>query len=248
MNVRGIIFDINGTLVDIPTSEASDEIYRALSNFLSFQGINLSPDAMRTLYFQIMKDQRRLGAETYPEFDAVAVFREIIMHCQTDFTRLLPVSKIRQLPLFLAEMYRSLSRYRLQLYPGVREVLTQLSPQYLLAAVSDGQSAWAMPELHSVGLSGYFKPVIVSGDLKFRKPDVRIFRLALDGLGMGPQEVLFVGNDMYRDIFGAQQLGIKTVFFRSNQGEHYREGVTADYIIYTFPELLNAIRFFEGRG
>lgn len=246
MNVRGIIFDINGTLVDIHTNEASDEIYRAISNFLSFQGISLSPDAVRTLYFQVMKDQRRLGAETYPEFDAVAVFREIIMRCQTDFTRLLPVSKIRQLPLFLAEMYRSLSRYRLQLYPGVKEVLTQLSPQYLMAAVSDGQSAWAMPELYGVGLSGYFEPVIVSGDLGFRKPDVRIFRLALDGLGMGPQEVLFVGNDMYRDIFGAQQLGIKTVFFRSNQGEQYREGVAADYIIYTFPELLSAIRFFEG--
>lgn len=246
MNIRGIIFDINGTLVDIHTNEASDEIYRAISNFLSFQGINLSPDAMRTLYFQIMKDQRRLGAESYPEFDVVEVFREIIMRCRTDFTRLLPVSKIRQLPLFLAEMYRSLSRYRLQLYPGVKEVLTQLSPEYLLAAVSDGQSAWAMPELHSVGLSGYFEPVIVSGDLGFRKPDVRIFRHALDGLGMGPQEVLFVGNDMYRDIFGAQQLGIKAVFFRSNQGEQYREGVAADYIIYTFPELLNAIRFFEG--
>ncbi len=246
MNVRGIIFDINGTLVDIHTNEASDEIYRAISNFLSFQGINLSPDAVRVLYFQVMKDQRRASAETYPEFDAVTIFREIIMRCQTDFTRLLPVSKIRQLPLFLAEMYRSLSRYRLQLYPGVKEVLTQLSPQYLMAAVSDGQSAWAMPELHCVGLSGYFEPVIVSGGLGFRKPDVRIFRLALDGLGMGPQEVLFVGNDMYRDIFGAQQLGIKTVFFRSNQGEHYREGVAADYIIYTFPELLNAVRFFEG--
>jgi len=247
MNIRGIIFDINGTLVDIHTNEASDEIYRAISNFLSFQGINLSPDTVRTLYFQIMKDQRRLGAESYPEFDVVAVFREIIMRCRTDFTRLLPVSKIRQLPLFLAEMYRSLSRYRLQLYPGVKEVLTQLSPQYLMAAVSDGQSAWAMPELHSVGLSGYFEPVIVSGDLGFRKPDVRIFRLALDGLEMGSQEVLFVGNDMYRDIFGAQQLEIKTVFFRSNQGEQYREGVAADYIIYTFPELLNAIRFFEGK-
>jgi len=50
---------------------------------------------------------------------------------------------------------------------------------------------------------------------------------------------------MYRDVYGARKLGIKTVFFRSNQGQQEKEGVEPDYIIYTFPELLNALRFFE---
>jgi len=56
-----------------------------------------------------------------------------------------------------------------------------------------------------------------------------------------------VGNDMYRDVYGAQRLGMKTVFFKSNQGTQEKEGVKPDYIIYNFPELLNAIRFFEER-
>ena len=64
---------------------------------------------------------------------------------------------------------------------------------------------------------------------------------------MEPSEVLFVGNDMYRDVYGAQKLGIKTVFFRSNQGQQEKEGVEPDYIIYNFQELLNAARFFEER-
>ncbi|MBE3088492.1 MAG: hypothetical protein IMZ71_05210 [Chloroflexi bacterium] len=38
---------------------------------------------------------------------------------------------------------------------------------------------------------------------------------------------------------------MKTVFFKSNQGMQEKEGVKPDYIIYNFPELLNAIRFFE---
>jgi putative hydrolase of the HAD superfamily len=33
----------------------------------------------------------------------------------------------------------------------------------------------------------------------------------------------------------------------SNQGLAEKEGVTPDYIIYHFPELLNAIRFFENQ-
>jgi len=62
---------------------------------------------------------------------------------------------------------------------------------------------------------------------------------------MQPSEVVFVGNDMYHDVHGAQRLGIKTVFFKSNQGLQDKDGVKPDYIIYNFPELLNAIRFFE---
>jgi putative hydrolase of the HAD superfamily len=62
---------------------------------------------------------------------------------------------------------------------------------------------------------------------------------------MEPSEVLFVGNDIYRDVYGAQRLGMKTVFCKSNQGTQEKEGVKPDYIIYNFPELLNAIRFFE---
>jgi putative hydrolase of the HAD superfamily len=50
---------------------------------------------------------------------------------------------------------------------------------------------------------------------------------------------------MYNDIHGAQKLGMKTVFFKSNQGLQKKEGVSPDYIIYDLPELLNALNFFE---
>jgi putative hydrolase of the HAD superfamily len=147
----------------------------------------------------------------------------------------------------LAETHRAASRYRLQLYPGVENTLTQLLPKYHLAVVSDAQSPFAVPELNTLGLLGYFDPVIVSGDFGYRKPDQRLFEKALTAMKMGPQEVVFVGNDMDTDVYGAQKLGMKTVFFKSNQGSQKKEGAKPDYIIYNFPELLNAIRFFEGR-
>ncbi len=50
---------------------------------------------------------------------------------------------------------------------------------------------------------------------------------------------------LYHNVWGAQRSGLKTVFFKSNQGTQEKEGVKPDYIIYSFPELLNAIRFFE---
>ncbi|MBN2810024.1 MAG: hypothetical protein JXR80_11080 [Deltaproteobacteria bacterium] len=53
---------------------------------------------------------------------------------------------------------------------------------------------------------------------------------------------LFVGNDMYRDIYGTRKLGIKTVFFKSNQGLQEKDDVESDFLIDDFLELLHAIK------
>lgn len=247
MIVKGIIFDVNGTLSDIHTNEWHDDVYRVVSNLLSYQGISLHPNIVKDLYFRLIKEQRTASAEAHPEFDVTGVFREIVRLHATDFTRGQPHNKLEQLPRLLAETHRAASRYRLELYPGVAATLRQLRSKYRLAVVTDAQSPWAVPEMNAVGLSGYFDPIIVSGDFGYRKPDRRLFKAALDGMGMEAAEVLFVGNDMYRDVHGAQKVGMKAVFFKSNQGTQEKAGVKADYIIYEFPELLNAIRYFEDR-
>lgn len=130
-------------------------------------------------------------------------------------------------------------------YPGVENTIRQVRKKYLLAILTDGQTAYAIPELNAVGLSGFFDPIVISGNFGYRKPDERLFKTALAAMNMEPTEVLFVGNDMHHDVYGAGRLGIKTVFFKSNQGTQEKAGVQPDYIIYNFPELLNAIRFFE---
>jgi putative hydrolase of the HAD superfamily len=245
MIVKGIIFDINGTLSDIQTNEWHDDVYRVISNLLSYQGISLDPHVVKELYFQLIKEQRAASGERHPEFDAIGIFREIITQYSTDFTRGLPTEKLAQLPRLLAETHRAASRFQLQLYPGVEDTIRQLHQKYHLAIISDGQTAYAVPELNAVGLSGYFDPIIISGDFGYRKPNERLFTAALTAMKMEPSEVLCVGNDMYRDVYGAQRLGMKTVFCKSNQGTQEKERVKPDYIIYNFPELLNAIRFFE---
>jgi putative hydrolase of the HAD superfamily len=247
MHVKGIIFDVNGTLTDIQTNEWHDDVYRIMSNLLSYQGIALEPHAVKDLYFQIMKEQRAARDGSHPEFDAIDIFRTIITQHSTDFTRGLPTQKLEQLPILLAETYRAASRFRLQPYPGVVDTIRHLHQKYHLAIISDGQAAYTIPELNAVGLSGYFDPIIISGNFGFRKPHERLFTAALSAMKMEPSEVLFVGNDMYRDVYGAQRLGMKTIFCKSNQGMVEKERVKPDYIIHHFPELLNAIRFFEGQ-
>jgi putative hydrolase of the HAD superfamily len=246
MNIQAILFDINGTLIDIQTDEGSEEIYRGISHFLTYQGIYVHRWEVRDEYFRLMEEQRRASGETFPEFDAVELWREFLRR-RKEACYALPPEKLAWMPIFLAEMYRGVSRFRLQLYPEVKTALDELGQRFKLAALSDAQSAWARPEMRAVGIEGYFQPIIVSGDLGFRKPDKRIFEAALNGLDLPPKNVVFVGNDMYRDIYGAKQFGMKTVFFSSNQGRQTANGVEPDYIIYRFAELGQAIAFFEAQ-
>ena len=149
MDIRALLFDVNGTLIDIETDEGLDEIYRAIGHFLTYQGIALHRLEVRDLYFQIMEQQRAESAETFAEWNAVGVWREFLHIKASDYTRSLPPEKREQLPLFLAELHRGIARKRLRLYPQVQETLDKLRSHYHVAVVSDAQSVYAIPELRT---------------------------------------------------------------------------------------------------
>lgn len=244
MDIRALLFDVNGTLIDIETDEGLEEIYRAIGHFLTYQGILLHRWEVRDLYFQIMQQQREQSTEAFAEWDAVEVWREFLQKKASNYTRSLPSKKLEQLPLFLAELHRGIARKRLRLYPQVQETLNRLRFSYSMAVVSDAQSAYAVPELHAVGLLNYFNSVIVSGDYGYRKPDPRLFQKALDALQVRPEQALYLGNDLYHDIFGAQQVGMKAIFVSYNQDNPSYQAISPDYTIYRFADLTQAVNHF----
>lgn len=243
--IKGLIFDVNGTVSDILTNENYDDMYRVAANFLMYQGVSISADEIRKTFHEINKRQRKESGEEFPEFDVIALFHEIIERYGSSYTHSLPKAKRTLLPEMAAEVFRAASLFKLQRYYGVKKVLSNLREQYHLSILSDGQSVWAIPELNAVGLLDLFNPIIISSDLGYRKPDHRLFKLILKKMGLKKNEVLYIGNDMFRDIYGAGKAGIKTIFFKSNQGDHKSYGVEPDYIIYNFQQLPEAIRFLS---
>ena len=59
----------------------------------------------------------------------------------------------------------------------------------------------------------YFSSILISGEVGFKKPDKRIFDIALQNMNMFPEEVLFVG-DSNDDIQGAKSAGIVPIFIK----------------------------------
>ncbi|MGA2130690.1 MAG: HAD family hydrolase [Bryobacteraceae bacterium] len=244
MEIRALLFDVNGTLIDIETDEWMEDAYRAIAHFLSYQGIALRRGEVRDLYFQIMKEQFAASKEVHPEFDVVAVWREVLRRHASEYTRSLKPDKLLQMPLFLAELQRGICRKRLAAFPQAQEVLAQVKTSHSLAVVSDAQSAYALPELRAAGLADYFASVIISGDYGFRKPDPRLFQAALAELRASPEEAIFIGNDRFRDVFGARQVGMKTILFCPHGNPGGPPETEPDYILYQYADLPRAIEFF----
>jgi putative hydrolase of the HAD superfamily len=240
MAVKGVLFDLYGTLIDIETDESLEEIYRGIAHYLTYQGVYLHRWEVRDRYYGIMKQQKEECSEEYPEIDVEAIWGAFL---RQEGIKGIPA---RKLALILAHIYRGISRKRLQLYPDVKRVLDELFPAYRMALISDAQPCYAVPEMKTLGLHGYFDPVIISAQYGFRKPDKRLTGKALATMNLEPSEVILVGNDMYRDIYGASRFGIKTIFVESNQGDKYHEKTSPDYIARRFEDVLRGIATITG--
>ncbi len=236
MPIKGILFDLYGTLIDIETDESLEEIYRAIAHYLTYHGVYLHRWEVRDRYDYIMKQQKVARGEEYPEIDVEAIWDAFLEQEGVKAT-----SARRELAKTLAQLYRGISCKRLQLYPDIKRVLDELKARYRIAVVSDSQPCYALPEIRAVGLDGYFDPIIISAYYGFRKPDTRLIVKALDIMKLTSAEVIYVGNDMFRDIYGASRLGIKTIFVDSNQGVKSYENVTPSYFAPRFEDVLKGV-------
>jgi putative hydrolase of the HAD superfamily len=60
-----------------------------------------------------------------------------------------------------------------------------------------------------------------------------------------PSQALYVGNDMYQEVFGAQRVGVRTILANSNQEAKSSENITADFFSARFEQVLKGVLTHE---
>lgn len=105
---------------------------------------------------------------------------------------------------------------RADLIPGAREMMGALKAAgHKLILVADGPRQTFVNMLGHHGLWDHFDAHIISEDVGVHKPDARMFDAALKAAGLTRADagaVMMVGNNLSRDICGANALGITSVF------------------------------------
>jgi putative hydrolase of the HAD superfamily len=220
--IKAVIFDLDNTLVDFMGMKRQ-AITAAIESMID-AGLRLTRDEALNRIDTIYQER---GIEFQNVFDQLLYdeFRKV------DY-KILSAGIIA---------YRRAREAALVPYPHVNMTLLALLKRGIkLAVISDapGREAWL--RLCYLNFHHMFDCVVTFDDTGERKPSPAPFRKALDLLGVEPHETLMVGDWAERDMVGAAQVGIVTVFARYGDTFGTVES-NAKYDISDVSELLSVI-------
>ncbi|MFC0674939.1 HAD family hydrolase [Brachybacterium hainanense] len=99
--------------------------------------------------------------------------------------------------------------------PGARRMLQGLTDAgFRLALVADGRLTSFENLLGSHGVLDLFETLTCSDAVRHRKPSPRMFKAALGSLDLSPEDAsrcVMVGNNLERDVAGANAMGMTSV-------------------------------------
>lgn len=95
------------------------------------------------------------------------------------------------------------------------EILQELSVRFRLGIISNYYGNLERVCIEC-GLAPLMSVLVDSACVGFIKPDPRIFQIALTTLQLDPQEAVFVGDSLPRDMEGAKRLGMPHVWLTSH--------------------------------
>ncbi len=91
--------------------------------------------------------------------------------------------------------------------------------------ISNGDPRSQREKIETVGLTGRFEPVLVSGDIGVHKPDARVFKEACRLARVAPGECVYVGDRLEADALGASRAGLVGVWLDRKGDGGAPEGV-----------------------
>ena len=138
------------------------------------------------------------------------------------------------------------------LIPGMELVLRALKARsFPLGLVADTRRGTYQNVLRQHGLYDLFDVFAVSDELGVEKPDPKIFVAALNALGVQAGDygrVLMVGNNLRRDVRGANALGLVSIWFHWNDRYPTRPADALEepaFVVRSAEELLKRVELIE---
>jgi len=123
-------------------------------------------------------------------------------------------------------------------------VLQTIKKQVQVGIITNGSTQRQKAKITHTGLASYFDVILISEEVGLTKPDKRIFELALNQLHVQPEEALFVGDDLEKDIAGCQQARMKGIWFNPHRLTNPTD-IKPDAVIHSFDPLIKGRVLFN---
>lgn len=250
--IKSILFDIYGTLFisgtgDIGISQTNPTPSMPLEKLLLKYHIAIPPSSLLSSFFEAIEKQhdtlRKKGVD-YPEVKIEKIWSSVLQNDNMDLVKEFAL----EFELLKNPVYPM---------PNLKKVLAACKEKrFIMGIVSNAQ--FYTPFLFQWFLKSDMEPLGFSRDLMlmsyqmgYAKPSAYLFKTAAEKLavlGVTPEEVLYVGNDMRNDIFPAHRVGFQTGLFagdarslRLRQDDLLCKHIKPDLVITDLQQLLDVL-------
>lgn len=185
-HIRGVILDVDGTLIDSNDAQARSWVEAMAAN-----GYHVAFEKVRPLIGMG-------GDKVLPE----------TVHVSKDSEQGKAISQKR------GEIFKERYLPHLQPFPGAKELIEHIRKQGLQVAIaSSAQPDELQSMLRLIGAADLIKDKTSSQDAQRSKPDPDVMEVTLARLGLPTDETLMIGDTAY-DIEAARKVHVGTIAFR----------------------------------
>ncbi len=242
--VAAVFFDIDGTLLDDMANWRRS--VPATVNAVTDRHPHIDADQLEEAYFvsytEFWKEIRDNPKPPWGDMDAMTISMRVWGDALASLGEENPEILERAVG-----TYRRLRNTGLVKFDDVDECLDVLRTKYRLGVITNGHAETQLPKLDSGALSGYFESVTTL-DIGHGKPQVEIFEHALNTLGVGAGEAVYVGDYLHLDVGGANAAGMKSVWINRTQETREPGEPEPDAEINSLAELPGVVAAFDAES
>jgi putative hydrolase of the HAD superfamily len=202
---KAVFFDAGHTLL-----YAHPDLGSVYAEATAAFGVRLPPERYAETFVPVFKETTKIYAESSSASDAqdLAMWRDITRRI---YHRLPALADI-PFDAWFEALYRRFGDPEVwKFYDDVEPALLDLRSRGLRVGIVSNWDTRLKSISDGLGLTRLVDFIVISAEVGVRKPDPRIFRMALDKAGVRPEEAIHVGDLPEEDAEGAKRAGVRPV-------------------------------------
>lgn len=128
------------------------------------------------------------------------------------------------------------------LYDGVADLILRLKNKGIkVGIITDGRVSGQRKKIEALGLDTLVDDIIITdelGGLQFRKPCDIAFRIMQLRWGTPFEQIVYIGDNAAKDFLAPKQLGIRTLYFKNEDGLYFDSEIDGFEIIRRISEIV----------
>ena len=205
--IKAVFFDIDNTLYS--ETDAHAVAFEALSRYVWDQ-FAINAETWQGYYRQQMGEMKALLGSQAAIHNRMIRFQRILERLHLPLSHAKPMNDLYWETLLEAARPES----------HIEDCLKDLQSRGLILGIGTNMTLdWQLAKLQKLGLTDYFSYILSSEEAGCEKPDPRFFRLCAQKAGVEMNECLFIGDSLKGDVLGAENAGMRALWYAPNGGD-----------------------------